>query len=177
MAARALMVVRTWALGRRLVGIACLLGFFSLLDGPVRGQQSTLAPGDDPLDLARWAAELGPRDVLALVGTDHSALVRLRAVRALPSLPGHEYSLQALLPLLEGRDPDLAPAAARSALMIATSVTASLGLRGEVDRTVLRECQRAYQEAADRGELRPDLALMAMQVAAQLAEVTATVPD
>lgn len=172
MVARDLTVLRMWMSLCHVPTTVVLLVSLWVSVGAVQGQPARAALSDDPLELAHWAARLGPARVFELLATDASALTRLRAVRALPSLGEPERALQALLPLLQGRDPDLAPAAARAALVIATSVSADLGLRGEVNMGLLRECEQAYREAAGREDLRPDLAFMAMQVAVQLADLT-----
>ena len=136
--------------------------------------QAAFGQSDDPLELSHWAQEVGPQRVLGLLDPDQAPLLQLRAIRAAHALSRPEHCLRALLPLMCGDDPDLAPAAARAALQIAHAVTDNGGLREELDREALAALARDYEAAAETQGMRADLVLISVQVATQLAEVAST---
>jgi hypothetical protein len=76
-------------------------------------------PTSDPLELARLVFRIGDDAVIESLSEGTRADARLLAVRAAPQLEGPERAIEALAAIAGGRDPDLAPAAAQSLLVIA----------------------------------------------------------
>jgi hypothetical protein len=80
------------------------------------------AVDSDELDLAALVARIGDDAVLESLAEGKDSVIRLAAIRATPYLLSQELALQPLAALAQGRDPDLAPAAARRALVIAQAL-------------------------------------------------------
>jgi hypothetical protein len=97
----------------------------------------------DELTFAATVARLGDDAVLAGVAQDKDSVLRLAATRATPYLTNRELALEPLTALAEGRDPDLAPAAARRLLAIAQ------GLALE-DSSAREWSPREFQPAEER---------------------------
>jgi hypothetical protein len=76
----------------------------------------------DPLELARAVDRIGDAALLARLGEETPADVRLLAVRGAPQMHAPERALEPLARIAAGRDPDLAPAAALSASRIARAL-------------------------------------------------------
>jgi hypothetical protein len=134
----------------------------------------TAVAGADPLELARVAARLGDDAVLALLAPDQPAAVRVAAVRASPWLREPERALARIAAWVSGRDSELAPAAARAALLIARGLDADVLARREVAPAELSDALAALLHAAELAHVRQDLQRMAAAAAAQL--VAAGVP-
>jgi hypothetical protein len=84
----------------------------------------------DPLELGRVVQRFGDGAILKLLAPATPILTQLAAVRASPHLRAPERALRALTELAAGRDPELAPAAARATFEIARQLDgASLARR------------------------------------------------
>jgi hypothetical protein len=80
------------------------------------------AVDSDELDLAALVARIGDDAVLESLAEGKDSVIRFAAIRAAPYLLSQELALQPLAALAQGRDPDLAPAAARRVLVIAQAL-------------------------------------------------------
>ena len=117
---------------------------------PVSAEAATqlrAAVNADELDVAALAARLGDDPVLTSL-TEGDTALRLAALRTTPYLVNKELALLPLVSLARGRDPDLAPAAARRVLAIAQALA--------LEETSVRELPRA-----DLENLRRDLSSLA----------------
>ena len=125
----------------------------------------------DPVALARIVERLGDDAVLARLaaddGADVSADARLAAVRASVALRAPERALEPLAAIALGRDPDLAPAAARSILVIARALDPRDLDAREVMRAELAPALAAIAQLAADETARPDLR-RAAAIAAEL---------
>lgn len=111
----------------------------------------------DPLELARVVDRIGDDAVLQRLGAETPLPVRLAAVRASAWLHAPELALPALAELASGRDPDLAPAAARAVLRIAEALDrAALDAREHDGDEIERALPILSALAAD-GTARADL--------------------
>ncbi|MGD8860525.1 MAG: hypothetical protein PVI30_10985 [Myxococcales bacterium] len=127
----------------------------------------------DPLRLARVCDRVGDGALLAALSPGTPTDARLQAVRATPWLREPHAALPPLLTLMGGRDPVLAPAAARSVLRIARRLDAR-GLRAmEVDPDALSPVAADLRALSERAHVRPDLRLMAVEAEAELVGVGA----
>jgi hypothetical protein len=122
----------------------------------------------DPLELARVARLVGDDAVLALLDRAQPGDACLAAVRASPWLREPERALVLLAPMIESRDSDLAPAAARAAFQIARAIDVSTLDRREILPAELLPAHAALRAASDRAWVRPDLRLLAAAAVAQL---------
>lgn len=133
----------------------------------------TTSPVDDPLAAARWADRAGDANVLQRLAPTHPPVMRLRAIRATPAMSDPEHALAPLAALAGGRDPDLAPAAARAALAIAQTLSHDSWQQREVPVELREIAIKAFQAVLDQPGLRQDIALMAVQVVTYLEALTA----
>jgi hypothetical protein len=159
------------------IGACALLVQAGAAQRPPAGQAAaelTAADGVDPLELARVAARLGDDAVLALLAPEQPARVRLAAVRAAPWLHEPERALARIGALVGGRDSELAPVAARAALLIARALDGDALARREVAPAALSDALALLLQAAELAHVRQDLQRMAAAAAAQL--VAAGVP-
>lgn len=115
-------VERMRVMNRKLaLGWILWLGLFASVNGDLsaQGVEPFLAnPTSDPLELARLVSRMGDESVLPRLSDESPVDVKLIAIRAAPHLEGPERALEALASIAQGRDPDLAPAAAHSLLVI-----------------------------------------------------------
>jgi hypothetical protein len=123
----------------------------------------------DPLDLARAVRRAGDALVLARLGRG-SVAQQLTAVRCTPFLAAPESALGPLSAIATGRDPDLAPEAARAALTIARALTLEDLARREASLPALVPARAALRrlsaDASARGDVRRAAAVAAGALAA-----------
>ncbi len=153
-----------------------LLAAWAAVRGPVRAEEQLPAPDSlvavvdaDPLELARVVRKLGDEAVSQRLDPGQSVEIRLAAIRSTPWMREPELALNALVRELSGRDPDLAPAAARAAARIAGSLDAESLLRREVDAQGLCPVRTGLVAAGENELLRPDIRLHASRAAEMLA--------
>lgn len=138
----------------------------------------------DPVALARVVERLGDDAVLARLAaevaedeaTDVSADARLAAVRASVALRAPERALEPLAAIAAGRDPDLAPAAAHSLLVIARALDPRDLDAREVMRAELAPALTAIAQLAADETARPDLRRAAAIAAELLGHLGITPP-
>jgi hypothetical protein len=119
----------------------------------------------DELDLAALASRIGDDDVLESLAEGKDISLRLSAVRATPYLLNAELALAPLAHMAAGRDPDLAPVAARRALRIAQALALEDLATRELSPTSLQETKRLLSAIADESSARPDVRLCAGEAA------------
>jgi hypothetical protein len=91
----------------------------------------------DPLSLAEIAARIGDDAVLAALAQRDDVTLRLAAVRSAPFLRAPAAALPDLIALAQGRDPELAPAAARRMRAIAQALSVRpAGVREQYDEAL-----------------------------------------
>lgn len=134
-----------------------------------------LALDADPLDLARAVARAGDALVLSRLARG-SVAQKLAAVRAAPFLAAPEAALGALAALAAGRDPDLAPEAARAALSIARALTLEDLGRREAELSELAPARDALRRLAADASARPDVRRAASVAAGALAALAFDLP-
>lgn len=144
--------------------------------GTAAGGQMGLAghmPPDsaDSLDAARWSDRVGDAAVLTYLSSKSSAGHAWVAILAAPHLRAPELSLLALAKLAGGRDPDLAPSAARAALSVVSELSFDDLGRREVVPSDLEPALEAFCALREQARVRLDITLMAGQVAMQLVEL------
>lgn len=135
------------------------------------------ATTSDPLELARVVDRAGDDAVLARLVTGTPAAAQLAAVRAAPGMRGPERALEALATIARGRDPDLAPAAARAMLEIARALDPQALDAREVMREELSPARAAIAELALDETARADLRRVAEIVLAVLDAAGVPAPD
>jgi hypothetical protein len=163
-------------LGARLGTLGCLAALCLASTGSAQEPDPFAAvPDADPMELARLVDRRGDDAVLARLGGDAAFAARLGAVRAAPFMTGPELALDELAALAAGRHPHLAPAAARSAALIARRLDAAQLARREQLPASLADAAEGFDALADDDAARPDLRVVASTVAAQLR--AAGVPD
>ncbi len=119
----------------------------------------------DPLELADLAARVGDDAVLQHLSPGNPVRQRLAAVAACGFLQAPELALPALAAISAGRDPDLAPLAARQALAIAQRLAqAGLATR-EILPASLAPARAALGAVASSALVRSDLRVAAAQAA------------
>lgn len=127
----------------------------------------------DPLERARAVAALGDARVLAQLaprpeGGSPDPVRALAAVRSSPWLADPSHALAPLLAAMNGRDPDLAPAAAQAATEIARGFVEA----SRLPESVTQERLAAWIKELGTIELSPraraDIRLSAVEVAALL---------
>lgn len=128
----------------------------------------------DPMELARLVDRYGDDAVIERLADDRPRIVRLYAIRAAPYMRWPERALDRLAQLAAGRDPDLAPAAARSALAIAESLTIDELARREVDPSSLGDARTALRAVADDRTARADIRAVCARAAAALERLRAS---
>lgn len=118
-----------------------------------------LAAGSaDPVVLGRVLDRIGDDAVLArLAGEATPSHVRLAAIHAAPAMRGPERALEALAVIAIGRDPDLAPAAARSLLAIAIALDPRALDAREVMPSELTPARARIDRLAADASARPDI--------------------
>lgn len=136
------------------------------------GQDPLLrVPSTDPLELARVVDRVGDAGVVSRLADGTPIAVRAVAVLAAPQMRAPEDSLVALVGLARGRDPDLAPRAALSALTIARRLDPQELDARECDRTSLAPARAGLEALARDETARADLRRAAELAAAALAEL------
>lgn len=127
----------------------------------------------DPMELARVADRLGDAAVLARLGEGQSRDVRLAAIRAARFIDGPELALEPLARIAAGRDPLLAPAAARAALAIAGELDLDALAQREVEPSSLSAARALFVALSRDARARADLRAAAEHVAARLEQLGA----
>jgi len=123
------------------------------------------AADSDELALVALTARMGDDAVLQALADDRDALLRLAAVRASPYLHDAAIALQPLAAIAQGRDPDLAPAAARRALQIAQALTLRDPSAGELTRGAIEPASNTLRTLASADGAYRDLRLCAAEAA------------
>jgi hypothetical protein len=122
----------------------------------------------DPLEIDRVVQRFGDGAVLKLLAPATPLVTRLAAVRATPWLRAPERALGALSELAAGRDPELAPAAARAALEIARQLDAAALARRECSPVELLDVLARLQAIGARDAVAPHIRAYAWAAAEQL---------
>jgi hypothetical protein len=129
----------------------------------------------DPLDRARAVAQLGDVRVLARLAVargEHGAVTNvesvLAAVQSTRWLAEASRALPALLELMAGRDPDLAPAAAQAVVAIARGLVEGQRVPEGIDAEQLKAWTTPLNVVEQNARLRPDIRLAATQAIALL---------
>lgn len=129
----------------------------------------------DPLDRARAAAQLGDAQVLARLTVargEHGAVTNvervLAAVQSAQWLDDASRALPALLELMPGRDPDLAPAAARAVVAIARGLVQGKRVPESVDAEQLKAWTAQLAVIEQNARVRSDIRLAATAAIALL---------
>lgn len=148
-----------------------VIGLCASLVGVAQGDHEPPLTAD-VLILARWADAVGDTTVLADLASDKPAATRLAAILAAPELRAPEWALSPLVQLAQGRDPDLAPAAATAAVQIANGLALQDLERRETLVEDLRPALLSYSELSRRADVRADIALKAGQVTSLLEALT-----
>lgn len=134
------------------------------------GSAQAPVPGPEvgtPVELARWVDREGDAAVLdALTSADRQT--RMLALRAAPWMHGPEAALGALAGLARGRDPVLAPEAARAAMRIALALDRDGLARREAVLADLQAAAATLDALADDDTARPDLRAAARAAATAL---------
>jgi hypothetical protein len=106
---------------------ACVVGSLGsgalVLAAPQTATRALRVAADaDELTVAALTARVGDDAVLSALGDDRDAWLRLAAIHASPYVHDPAQTLVSLSAIAGGRDPDLAPAAARRVLWIAQAL-------------------------------------------------------
>jgi hypothetical protein len=123
------------------------------------------AVDSDELDLAALAARLGDEAVLTSLAEGKDSVIRLSAVRATTYLASPELALQPLAAIAEGRDSELAPAAARRVLAIARALALQDPSTRELEPEMLRAAEVPLRKLADSARAHAEVRLCAGQAA------------
>jgi hypothetical protein len=121
----------------------------------------------DELTLAATLARLGDDAVLAGLAQDKDSVLRLVAARATPYLRNGELALEPLTALAEGRDPELAPVAARRLLAIAQALALEDSSARELSPREFQPLEERLMQLSAAATARRDIRLCA-GAAAQL---------
>ncbi|HEY2732603.1 MAG TPA: hypothetical protein VGI70_01390 [Polyangiales bacterium] len=145
---------------------ACLLA--NLAAAPLERDPATLlkrAIDAGELDLAGLVARVGDAAVLDAIAAGHDSSLVFAAVRGATYLHDPEIALEPLAAIAEGRDPDLAPMAARHARAIAQALELSdLGAR-ELSVPGLQNTAQRFDALAKQPSARSDIRRYAAETA------------
>lgn len=155
---------------------ACALILLAPLSGASGAARATPARADaqallraavdaDELDLAALSARIGDEPVLAALASRPEIALQLAALRAAPYLANPELALPALAEIAQGRDPDLAPAAARRAFQIAQMLELEDIAAREIEIEPLREAEQTLNQLSTSNIARVDVRLYAAEAA------------
>lgn len=125
----------------------------------------------DPMELARAVDRHGDDAVLARLDERSPRDVRLAATRAARFMRSPELALERLARLAAGRDPILAPAAARAALFIATELDVDALASREVDPATLTQARALFAALEADETAREDLRAAAAAIVRALGEL------
>lgn len=129
---------------------APIAGAFAAPTGSPDTAELRSAVDADVLTLAAVAARIGDDAVLRALTQHDDVTLRLAAVRSAPFLHAPAAALPALIALAEGRDPELAPAAARRVRAIAQALSVRpAGVREQYDDTLVAALQALDRLASD----------------------------
>jgi hypothetical protein len=121
-----------------------------------------------PLDLANLVDRLGDNAVIERLEPAVPVEIQLVAVRAAPWMKAPESVLPRLVTLVEGRDSELAPEAARAAAQIANVLDSYEIQTREIAVDELATVRERLALAGTNELLRADIRLYAVQAAASL---------
>ncbi|MDB4975505.1 MAG: hypothetical protein JWN48_3846 [Myxococcaceae bacterium] len=156
----------------RSLAVATLLlaAIWPALDTAAAGERVPLRDGDavDEIGLARIAEEAGDAQLAARILAPSPRQQALVAVRASLHARAPEALLPALAKLACGRDPVLAPEAARACFEIAAHLSADALARREVLRSDLRAARTALQCSERAPAPRADISAWLAQAGAAL---------
>jgi hypothetical protein len=138
------------------VAYAVSLRATALAAPPTTASQLRAAADADELTLAAIAARVGDDAVLAGLD-DRDAWLRLGAIDASPYLRDPVQALSGLSAIASGRDPDLAPAAARRLLWIAQALALGDPNASELSAATLDAARAALASAAGAASARPEI--------------------
>jgi hypothetical protein len=124
---------------------------------PTTASQLRAAADADELTLAAIAARVGDDAVLAGLDDDRDAWLRLGAIDASRYLRDPAQALSGLSAIASGRDPDLAPAAARRLLWIAQALALDDPNASELSAATLDAARAALANAAGAASARPEI--------------------
>ena len=129
----------------------------------------------DPLERARAVARLGDVRLLARLAGGQSeqggradAAIVLAALRSVEFLSAPERALEPLVPIVQGRDPDLAPAAAQALVTIARRLVEDTRMPEELSREQLLALAKQLRAIEQNPRVRADIKLAAIEAAALL---------
>jgi hypothetical protein len=122
----------------------------------------------DALTLAGLSARIGDDAVLAALAQHDDVLLCLAALRSTPYLRSPASALPALAELAAGRDPELAPAAARRALAISQALALRHANTDELMDGAIAPIRSALAALAQAQDARRDVRVSAGQAAALL---------
>ena len=145
------------------LGLALLSCAVVRAAGPSRGDSASALRGavnSDELDLAALVARVGDDAVVASL-TEGDTVLQLAAVRAAPFLQDAELALSPLVAIAQGRDPDVAPAAARSLLAIAQALLLEPHANPEPARGTCRALKQPLLQLANDADARADVRVAA----------------
>jgi hypothetical protein len=134
-----------------------------------------LSAATDPLERARAVAKLGDARVLSLLAVkrgEHGAVTDAeRVLAALPSLrwlADVAPAVPALIELMQGRDPDLAPAAARALVEAARALVENERVPESVSAEQIGAWTAQLAPLEQTARVRPDIRLAATEAIALL---------
>lgn len=129
-----------------------------------------LVSDGDPLEIARIVSRAGDDAILALLAADAGPGVNERGITAARWLLSPESALPRLAELAAGRDPDLAPAAAREAQRICAALERTeIAGRDTLSAPELLAVLDALRNVAQDPSARPDIRRLAALAADELA--------
>jgi len=123
----------------------------------------------DDLALAALVAQLGDDAVLSALTQHEDVSLRLAAVRGAAYLRTSALALPALIEIASGRDPDLAPLAARRVRAVSQAIALEGQRRVEGEVLSLDEPRKALNALAEAEGTRADIRIAAGEAAALLA--------
>lgn len=155
---------------------AVAAAFAALLAQPAHAGPSTRDPtaalraaaDADDLTLAAVVAQVGDDAVLAALTQHEDVLLRASAVRSSPFLRSSALALPGLVEIAGGRDPDLAPMAARRAAAISRSVAERAPRGAEGEKGGLSGVSQRLRALADAEGTEREIRVLAGEASAML---------
>ena len=123
----------------------------------------------DDLALAALVAQLGDDAVLSALTQHEDVALRLAALRGAAYLRTSALALPALIEIASGRDPDLAPLAARRVRAISQTIALERQRTPEGEASSLDEPRKALSALSEAEGTRADIRIAAGEAAALLA--------
>ena len=122
----------------------------------------------EDLALAALVAQLGDDAVLSALTQHEDVPLRLAAVRATAYVRASALALPALIEIASGRDPDLAPVAARRARALSQAIALERGRRVESEFSTVEDLRKALSALSASEGTRADIRVAAGEAAALL---------